>query len=384
MTSGPGAPVAPRRLRRPGRSGKVLVAVALSAGLVLAGLGTYDYVTSEFGGTTLVILTYPSLFNGACGGVAAFSTVFGTFASAHGIRIDVECPAGTLYSSLVNQTGAPVADLVIGLDEITAPEAEAAHLLVPYTPPGLANVSPSLVAGLSPDHGVAPYEYGYLAIDYNESFYNATGGAVASLSLPEVDTNATWAHNFLVEDPEVDITGEEFLALEVEYYTHVLHENWTTFWTGMPKGAPPVADSWYDASVLFGSAADGMYVSYSTDPAYAAYFGEGGTFNSTGLWWNGSQYTWETIYGIGIVNGSRHLALDQAFENWFLSGTVQAEIPTNEWEYPANGTVPLPAVYADAIPPSSLVALNDETTPSQLAASIGGWVETWASLTGGG
>ena len=359
-------------------------AVALAAGVVLAGLGTYDYVQSEFGGTTLVILAYSSLFNGVCGGVPAFSTVFGAFASAHGIRIEVECPAGTLYSSLVNQTSAPVADLVIGLDEITAPQAEAAHLLLPYAPASLANVSPALVAGISPDHGVVPYEYGYLAIDYNESFYNATSGAVAHLTFPELANNSSWARALLVEDPEVDITGEEFLAWQIEYYEHVLHQDWTTFWTDAAPGAYPLADSWADAFSEFSQAVQPMVVSYSTDPAYAAYYGEPPTFNATGSWWNGTQYGWQAIYGIGIVNGTRHLALDQEFENWFLSGTVQAEIPTNEWEYPANGTVPLPSVYADAIPPGAFVALNGYTTPAEVGASIGGWVHTWKTLAPGG
>ena len=108
--------------------------------------------------------------------------------------------------------------------------------------------------------------------------------------------------------------------------------------------------------------------------------GEAGTFNSTGSWCNGTQYGWETIYGIGIVNGTRHLSLDQEFENWFLSGTVQSEIPTTEWEYPANQTVPLPPSFASAVPPSSIVALNDETTPAAVAASLPGWIDQWISL----
>jgi thiamine transport system substrate-binding protein len=371
------------RLRRPGRGGRVLVAVALAAGLVLAGLGTYDYVESQFGGTTLVIFTYPSLLGGNCGGSAAFSSVFGAFASAHGIRIDVECPPGTAYSWLVQQAGAPAADLVIGLDEITAPEAEAAHLLVPYSPPSLANVSSSLIAELSPDHGAVPYEYGYLAVDYNETFYAATSGNVANLTFPELVHNATWARDLLVEDPESDITGQEFLVWEIEYYEHLLHQNWTTFWVDMPAGAPPLSDSWSDAYYEFSDGVYPMVVSYTTDPAYAAYYGEPGSFNSTVSWFGGTEYGWRTIYGMGIVNGSRHLALDEEFENWILSGAVQAEIPLNEWEYPANGTVPLPSVFAAAIPPGSIVALNNDTTPAVVGDSIAGWVQTWYALTSG-
>jgi len=383
MRSAASSSGAHRPLRRPGRGGRVLLAVALAAGVTLAGLGTYDFVQGQFGGTTLVIYTYPSLFSGNCGGVPAFSSVFGAFASAHGIRIDVECPPGTAYAWLVDQSGAPAADLVIGLDEITAPEAEAAHLLVPYAPPGLANVSPALVAQLSPDEAAVPYEYGYLAIDYNETFYNATGGAVAHLTFPELLGNATWARSLLVEDPESDITGQEFLVWQIEYYEHLLHQDWTTFWTDMPGGAPPLSDSWSDAYGEFSVGASPMVVSYSLDPAYAAFYGSPGSFNATVSWYNGTEYGWRTIYGMGIVAGSRHLALDEAFENWFLSGTVQAEIPTNEWEYPANRTVALPPVFDAAIPPGAIVALNNETTPAEVGASIAGWVQTWDDVTSG-
>jgi thiamine transport system substrate-binding protein len=389
--SGPAEP----RLRRPGRAGRVLVAIALAATLVLAGVGTYEYVQSEFGGTTLVILTYPSLFGGNCGGTAAFSDVFGAFASAHGIRIDVECPPGTLYSALVNRTGGASVDLVIGLDEITGPQAEAAGLLVPYAPNGLANVPSYLVhetnlgpteanaSGAAP--GVVPYEYGYLAVDYNSSFYNATAGAVAQLTFPEVTGNASWAKGLLIEDPEVDITGEEFLAWQVEYYENVLHRNWTTFWSAMPHGAPPEADSWGSAFTEFQQGLDPMVVSYTTDPAYAAAAGASGYYNSTTSWWNGTEYSWRTVYGVGIVDGSRHLALDEEFENWLLSGAVQAEIPLNEWEYPANGTVPVPTNLSRyAVPPGPIVALNNDTTPTVLVAELPGWLATWEGLSSGG
>ncbi len=371
-----------RWLARPGGAGRVVVAVALASGLLLAGIGTFDFVQSEFGGTTLVVLTYPSLFGGNCGGTPAFSSVFGAFAAAHGVRVVVECPAGTLYSSLVNQSGAPVADVVVGLDEITAPEAEAAHLLVPYAPPGLAEIPNSLVNAISPDHAVVPYEYGYLALDVNASFERANPG-LQEPTFPAIASNASWARNLLVEDPEEDITGEEFLVWQIEYYEQVLHRNWTTFWTEMPSGAPPLSDSWGDAFSEFQAGVDQMVVSYSTDPAYAAANGEAGAFNSTVSWRNGTAYGWETVYGVGIVNGTRHLALAEEFENWMLSGTVQDEIPTNEWEYPANSTVPLPPVFSYAIDPASIVPLNAGTTPATVGRELPGWLETWASITAG-
>ena len=381
MTSTADAHRPTRRLRGPGRLGRVLKVTAVALIVILAGFGVAEYVASTFGEPTLVVYTYSSLFGGP--GTSAYSEVFDTFANAHHVRIDVEFPSGNLVSTLLAEANAPAADVVIGLDEITGPEAEAHHLLTPYAPPELANVSPELIGDLSPDDGVVPYEWGYLAIDYNESFYRATGGLVAHATLPDFADNETWANQLLIEDPTVDITGEEFLVWEVEYYEQVLHQNWTSFWTGvLPHLSYKPAPDWGTAFSEFSTPPGnpGMVVSYSTDPAYAAYYGEAGEFNSTVSWWNGTAYGWRTVYGVGIVSGSRHLTLDQEFENWLLSGTVQSEIPTNEWEYPANETIGLPSVYAAALDPSEIVPLNDGTTPDQVVASLNGWLTTYEEL----
>lgn len=331
-----------------------------------------------------MIYTYPSLLGGVdCGPPPnVTATVFGAFESAHHVRIELECPT-SLLGTLVQQAGSPGADLVVGLDEVTAPVAEADGLVVPYAPPALVNVSLSVIAQLSPDYGVVPYEYGYLAIDYNSTFAESTGGAVGRATFPDFTANTTWAQGLLTENPEEDITGEEFLVWQIEYYETVLHENWESFWRqAFAEGLPTPALSWTDAydAFLTPPGAPPMVVSYSTDPAYAAANGESGQFNSTVSWWNGTEYGWRTIYGMAIVHGSKHLALDEEFENWFLNGTVQSEIPENEWEYPANTTVPLPSVFDAAVNPSGIEALNSQLTPTELANDLPGWLSTWQSL----
>jgi thiamine transport system substrate-binding protein len=381
MTEAADVPGSPRRLRAPGGLGRVLKVTAVVLVVVLAGFGVAEYLSTSIGEPTLVIYTYSSIFGGP--GTPAYSAVFDTFANAHHVHIDVEFPSGTLVSTLLAQANAPSADLVVGLDEITATQAEQHGLLTPYAPPELQNVSPELVNEISPDHGVVPYDWGYLAIDYNESFYNASGGAVTHATFPDFATNASWANQLLIEDPTVDITGEEFLVWQVEYYEQVLHQNWTDFWRGVfPHLTYKPAPDWGTAFGEFTTPPGnpGMVVSYSTDPAYAAYYGAGGQFNSTVSWWNGTAYGWRTVYGVGIVSGSRHLTLDEEFENWLLSGTVQSLVPTNEWEYPANSTIPLPSVYAAALNPTGIVPLNDGTTPENVVGSLNGWLTTYQEL----
>ncbi|MCI4327061.1 MAG: thiamine ABC transporter substrate-binding protein [Thermoplasmata archaeon] len=361
----------------------MVVAVALAVVVAIAGYGVVAYETGALGSgePTLVVYTYESLFTGTNQSAAADAAVFGAFGAAHHVHIDVEYPPGTLVGTLLSEANAPSADLVIGLDEVTAPEADALGLLLPYTSPDLPNVSSDLVPEIAPDHSVTPYEWGYLAFDYNTTFGDSTGGAIANLSFPAIAANATWASNLLIEDPTVDITGEEFLLWQIEYAAAVEHTNWTSFW----KAVDPhlhVAPDWTTAFDEFSTPPDnpGMVVSYSSDPAYEAFYGTPGAFGSTVAHDNGTSYGWKTIYGIGIVHGTRHLTLDQEFVNWFLSGTVQSEIPTNEWEYPANSTVPLPAVYNAAIDPSTITALNADVTPAEIATDLPGWLSEWQTV----
>lgn len=362
--------------------------------VVIAGFGVYEYYASGGGSgtTTLVVYTYSSFFGGNCGGGAAnLSMLLGEFEKAEGVRVELVCPSGNLVSALESPSsyGLPAADLVIGLDEVTAPEAESLGLLVPYSPPDLATIPPWIVSELSPDHGVVPYEYGFLAVDYTSSFMAATAGAVARATFPDLVTNSSWASQLIVESPVYDITGEEFLAWQVEYYETVLHENWQVFWQKFfAETHPNPATDWSQAFGEFGSppGQNQMVVSYATDPAYALANGLGGQFNATVSWWNGTPYGWRTIYGVGEVQGTRHAALAHALEDWILNGTFQSYIPENEWEYPANSTVALPTAFSAAIDPSTVVALNNATTPSAVATNLtapGGWIDTWQSLAGG-
>ncbi|HXQ78749.1 MAG: thiamine ABC transporter substrate-binding protein [Thermoplasmata archaeon] len=395
MTSSrPGESSPPRRLRRPGRVGKALLAIAVALVVVIAGFGTYEYYASgsASGKTTLVVYTYSSFFGGNCGGGAAnLSDLLGQFEQANGVRVELVCPSGNLVSALESPAdyGLPAADLVVGLDEVTAPQAEGLGLLAPYSPPNLADIPPWIVAELSPDHGVVPYEYGYLAVDYTSGFLNTTAGAVVDATLPEFVANSSWAAQLVTENPLYDITGEEFLAWEVEYYETVLHQNWQEFWQRFfAEGHPNPAPDWSTAFGEFGTPAgqNQLVVSYATDPAYALANGQGGAFNATVSWWNGTAYGWRTIYGVGVVQGSRHAALARALEDWILGGEFQSNIPENEWEYPANETVALPSVYSAAIDPADVVALNNATTPAAVAANLtapGGWIDTWQTLAGG-
>jgi thiamine transport system substrate-binding protein len=383
--NGPSIPASPSpRRRRAGANWRTFVAISVAVVVAVAGYAAYGlYLHSpSHSGKTLNIYTYPSLFSGGSCQSPVFDSVFGEFGRVHGVSVQVTCPPGNLASTLLQQKNSPGADVVIGLDEITAPEADHYGLLVPYLSPQLANVPPRIIAEISPDHAVTPYESGFLSIDYNASFASATHGAVGRSSFFNFSQNLSWAKQLMIEDPTADITGGEFLAWQIEFYQTVLHQDWTTFWNAA-DGSLRVAPDWSTAFATFaagGPSAPSMVVSYLTDAAYAAYSNNSGAYNATVSSWNGTSYGWRTVYGIGIVRGSTNVALDQAFIDWFLSGAVQSQIPTNEWEIPANSTIPLPSVYAAMPNASSIVPLNDRTTPNATAQNLPGWLTTWQTI----
>lgn len=377
-----GTTIPSRPHRRTVRLGQVLLVVGVALVAILAAYAVYAALLarSEQGANTLVVYGYPSLFGGNCGN-PNLTALLASFDREYGATVRLECPGGTLISTLLAEKNSPAADVVIGLDEVTAPEAEANGLLLPYIAPSLAHVPAALVAELSPAHAVTPYEWGYLAFDYTLNFDNASHGAIDRPALETFATNASWSSGLIVENPTLDITGEEFLLWEIEYYTQVLHQDWRTWW----QAAAPhltVSPSW---SLAFGSFTTPgsnlpMVVSYSTDPAYGAYYGGPVVFNSTVSWSNGTAFGWKTIYGVGVVSGTHHRSLAEAFVNWFLGGTVQNQIPLNEWEYPANDTIPLPSVYNWSLSPRTIVALNDGVSPSTIASSLATWLNDWQAI----
>jgi thiamine transport system substrate-binding protein len=382
MSLEPPAVVPTRRSRRrAGRTLRILAATVVALAVVLAGYGVYSYESHlpAAGTTDLVVYTYPSFFGGGCG--SNISAVLAPFESQHHVTVTFECPGGSLLATLENERNAPSADVVVGLDEVTATRAADDGLLVPYAPTGLANVPSNLVAELDPTHHSTPYEWGYLSIDYSPSFWNATDGAIAHAAFSDFTNNTTWAKGLLTEDPTGDITGDEFLLWEIAFYQYVLHQDWTSWWRSV---APYIqtAPDWQTAFDEFSSPPNNppMVVSYTTDAAYAAATGSPGSLNGTVTSWGGVEYGWKTIYGMGVVNGSAHVGLDEALIDWLLGGTVQAAIPTNEWEYPANDTAALPPSFGAALDPASIVALDDTMTPAEIALELPGYLNEWQSL----
>jgi thiamine transport system substrate-binding protein len=363
------------------------LALLLLAVAILVGLSGFYILSGGFRSApaTLTVYTYSSLFKYGDDPNATYDAVFGAFERQHGVKVSVKyfTDAGDILPALISEKNAPRADVVVGLTPVMVAKAKAEGVLQPYSPSGIGKVPTELVGELDPDHYATPYEFGLLALDVDGSFLNETVyPGLSSISYQEL-SKPPLASTLIVENPATSSVGQDFLLSTIVFYDRVLHEDWRSWWSSA-RGYVKVTPGWDEAFNIFTSADTRyhMVVSFATDPAYSAYFNY--TMYQTIIpKHEGKMYGWLEIYGIGVVKGAPNEALAKAFVDWFIGDAVQAQVPLNEWMYPASSTVKLPDVFKYAIDPKDVFPLNGLVPPAELAQSLPQWLEDWQFIMAG-
>ena len=364
---------------------KKVIAIALVVVILVAGFSVYYAVINKSPGKrTLVVYTYDSFMgSGINGSTNETNAIFAAFEKEYNVSVVIKTPTNGILQQLVqdkkNQN--PQADVVIGLTNMNGVTAVSQGLLVKYTPPDEAKIiNSTLLDEMGTASGyITPYEYSYLGIDYNRTFADNKTFEPSFANL----TTKTNASNLLLENPTSDDTGQGFLLWEIAYYEYVLKEPWANWWNDTKQSLTGhVYDSWDTAfNDYFNTGGNtNLIVSYLTDPAYYQYFGYGNPVGSAVTYHDGNAYGWRTIYGVGIVNGSKNLQLDEAFVNYILGSDVQNAIPLNEWMYPANVSTPLPAVFGNLTDQNSIIPLNNYINASEIAQNLSSWNDQWLNL----
>lgn len=352
-----------------------LVAVVV---VVVAGFSIYYAYEYRNQGTkqTITVLTYSSFMKYGRNPNATLQKIIGGFEKKYNVNVKfVYAKIGVLQT--LESPGNHSFDVVVGLTGLSGLTAISKKLLVSYRSPDDTYVSSSVLKQLGDaSNYLTPYEYSYLGIDYNRSFVKNFRPSFENL------TSGTLASNLLLENPTTSSTGEEFLLWEISYYKYILGLNWTGWWKQIKLYiAGHIFDSWGSAFNSFETGGNtNLLVSYLTDPAYNVYFGYGNGTGSQVTYHNGKAYGWRSIFTAGIVNGSKHISLDEAFINYFLSPNVQDEIPTNEWMFPANSSTPLPPSFGAVIDQGTIIPLNSFMNNTLIKEKLSEWMAEWVQV----
>lgn len=329
----------------------------------------------------LIVYTYDSFMAWGDDPLTIDSRVFGPFMQQYDVEIEIvrlQTDANGVIARLITELERPVADVVIGIDNVLILQEPSQSVLEPYTPSNINLVNDSLIASLDPEHYVTPFDFGLVSLIYSMAKINATTHPeVANLTFSNLGTTEM-ASSLVTEDPHLSSTGLAFLLTEIAVYEKLLGQDWRQWWSQV-HGYVDVLPGWTDAWQVWSTEATKWFlVSYGTDPAYSYYSTNSTPDAAVAPVYNaGSHYAWMQVEGIGLVKNGPNPTLAKAFIDYCLTSSVQSYVALNQWMFPVNNEVTLPTAYSYALQAEDVNILNALLPRSEIAANLTLWLDEW-------
>jgi thiamine transport system substrate-binding protein len=338
-------------------------------------------------GRKLVVYTYDSFMLWGPDNATIDDLIFGPFEAQYGVDVEVirlQTDANGIVARLVAESSNPVADVVIGLDNILILQEEAQGVLEPYTPANLNLVNSSIVDALDPNHYLTPYDFGLVTLIYDTySMNETTHPQLENLTFADLSSPAM-AAALVTENPRQSSPGLAFLLSEIAVQEKLLGEDWEDWWIDVDPYID-VQPGWTEAiNTFWGNPDITMMVSYGTDPAWSAF--NYGSVPSTAvlpIWYEGDHYAWMQVEGMGLVKNGPNSTLGELFIEYCLTSNVQDYIALNQWMFPVNQNTILDDSFDYALHPDDVSLLNDLLTQSEITTNLTDWLDTWDTIRSG-
>ena len=365
-----------------------LLATLVLASLTLAGChdDTADdarsYAELGFDGETWPRLDGITITVLHHGDFAAFDDAAARFHELTGARVEEVAAndAGGAVNRLLLEAGDPTFDIVYGIDNVLLSRAGGATL--PYTPLLAERVPEQYVFFDAETWPATPVDHGYVAVNWDPRH-----AALDNTTLVTLDDVAAHADLFVTQDPRTSSPGLGYLLATIATYGETGEFTWKDHWTALFEGGVLVTSGWSEAyenhfsggygADIGGQADRPIATSYSTSPAYEAYFERPADRLAEVITAPGS--TFHQIQTMAIARGTPHLAAAQAWIEFILTDGYQSLIAANMAVYPVVADVSTDAVFGDHDPvPGSFepADLDSATIGTELAR----WVSDWTDL----
>ncbi len=332
---------------------------------VLLLLGILALVATGWGKETLVVYTYDSFVSW---GPAA--QIEKEFEAKYDCDLQFVAGGGAkaMLSRLLSERedGGTPADLFMGeLNDV--PRIVDYNLFLPVSQRGIPNLAviPAEFSSIT-STGLVPYEYGYITLTYDAK---ALPQADLPRDLPSL-IDPKYKGKLICEDPRTSSTGFSFLLWTIAKFGE---DGYLEFWRKLDPTILTVTSGWSEAWTLLTHGEAPLMVSYSTDTAYAAMYEDEIRYIAYAPGGEGFR----TVYGIGIVKGTKHPALAREFIDLLLSKGIQELLPKTEIMFPINPDAPLPDAFKEhAIVPEKAMSLP----LSLVGEKAEGWLSDWARV----
>ena len=279
--------------------------------------------------------------------------------------------AGETLNKAILTKGAPLADVLFGVDNTFLSRALEANLFEVYEPSALQDVSDEFK--LDDSHHVTPVDFGDVCINYDKKYFEDH-----SLPIPQsLEDLAMPAYNGLLvaENPATSSTGLAFLLATRAHFG----EGYLDYWRSLKENGVVIVDGWETAYYTHFSGSSGrgpqpMVVSYGTSPAAEVVFAETPLDDAPTASIVGPDACFRQIEFVGILRGTQKRALAEKFIDFMLSTQFQEDMPLQMFVYPVNRSAALPEAFTKyAQIPEQPAALS----PDEIASNRDAWIEAW-------
>ncbi|HET6405734.1 MAG TPA: thiamine ABC transporter substrate-binding protein [Candidatus Thermoplasmatota archaeon] len=334
------------------------------------GMGFDGETWPRLDGVTLTILDH--------GAFGAFEEAKALFENLTGAKVEhlEAADSGSALNRAVRERGAPTFDVIYGIDNVLWTKALQEGIFEPYTPLLSGRVASEHVFFTQSPWPATPVDHGYIAVNVDT---RRLGADVTSL-----DDLRAHAREFVTQDPRTSTPGLGFLLVTIAAYGE---PGWQSYWSGLFENGLLVTSGWTEAyeqhfsggyGVDYGGRGDRAIVtSYTTSPAYEAFFGREPERLATPLVADGA--TFRQVETMGIAKGTKNLPAAQAWIEFTLTDEFQALLAPGNAVYPVvpgvgtnetfGGVDPAPGSFAPA-----------ELDPATIGANLERWLREWTDL----
>jgi thiamine transport system substrate-binding protein len=310
------------------------------------------------GPATLTVMTHDSF--------AASESVIAAFEQANHVKVVFlkSGDAGAALNKAILTKDAPLADVFYGVDNTFLSRALASGIYQQYNSPLLAKIPVEFK--LDPQNYALPVDYGDVCINYDKAYFS-THNLPVPVTLQDL-AKPEYEGMLVTENPATSSPGLAFLLATIKHFGT---NAYLDYWKSLNANGLVVVDGWTTAyyTNFSGSSGHGsqpLVVSYASSPA-----AEGGAIGTI----LGPGTCFRQIEFVGILKGTKHLALAEKFVDFMLGQQFQEDMPLQMYVYPVNPAARLPDVFTKYAQIPDQPATLD---PVVIAANRDQWVQAWA------
>ena len=270
---------------------------------------------------------------------------------------------GAMYTRLLMEKGKPVADMVIGLDEIYLIDAKKDDVFEAYKPKDADKIRPDLV--FAKDFYMVPFDYGFITFNYD------------SKNLPKVPKThqdllkSEYAKKIVIPNPMTSSPGQAFLLSTIALFGE---DNYLNYWQELKKNILVMPSSWSIAYGIYTNGEAPIVLSYGSSPVYHLVYDKTDRYQALVL----DNTAWAQIEGAGIVKGTKNRTLARAAMDYLISVPLQEALTESQFMYPARNDAKLPESFAIAVKAPEI--LNSKLSLEKIYNNLDKWLKDWEKV----